>query len=209
MQQRSIFKHYNFQGPASGAYTYIAAHHQKGQGTIVTSGSSTTVTSGNLTQAFSQAAVGDQIKTRVNKVTYRRYIATKASNDSVTVDTALSIPAPAPWYHLRQVGGITDADGWINVQGLENKLLYIQINTLGSAAGISYSVETRGAGDNSTPRQIIAGTLTAAVVAGTTNPLAADVVVIAEAMQDIRVGVKNANDGADNVSCWITGELRR
>lgn len=208
-QQRPIIKRWPFNG---AAFVYVGARQRRrGAGTIVTSGSSTTVTSGNVAvggsvpQAFSQALVGDEIKLVMAGVVYRRYIRTKNSHDSVVVDTAINIPTAHTWTHLPHQSGLTDAVGWVNVQHLENKLLFIQLNSTASGAGITYSVEGRGAGDNNVPRELATGTLTAAVVAGTTNTAAADTLVIPEMIQDIRIGVKNDAGGIDNVSAWITG----
>lgn len=205
MQQRPIFKQYLYKGTG---YVYAGAKRdRRGHGTIVTSGSTTTITSVN--RAFEDAAVGDEIRVIINKVTYRRYIRTWTNAGSVVVDAAINIPVAQTWHHLPQRSGTADTDGWINVQHLKDKVLYIQMDATASGAGISYSLEGKGDGSNTVPRQLATGTLTAAVVAGTTNPLAADTVVIAELLSAIRVGVKNDNADVDKVSAWVTGETAR
>jgi hypothetical protein len=221
MFQKPLFKKWSFQG---ASYFYVNQEAERigggGLGTIITSGSSTTITSATSRQAFSQAAVGDEMRIVLGGSVqigglgeFQRFITAKASHDSVTVDSAINIATASPWFHIPQRGSTADTDGWVNVQFLKDKLVYIQLVTKGTAAGITYSIQVRGAQDNAVPREVLTGTLTTAVVttAGVTtiDTTAADTFVIAEEAQDLRVGIKNDNSAIDVVSAWVTGEVIR
>lgn len=114
----------------------------------VTVGSSVTVTACTLcTAPFQFVSVGDTLIFFVNDTQVYRYVATKASSTSITVDTAIDLSTNGTVgysFSYRKVTiGTTATDGWFRIGGgdLSSAVAY-QIDTLG-AASIDVRIECR------------------------------------------------------------------
>lgn len=123
---------------------------------ITTSGSSTTVTALTATTApFNLIAVNDLIIVNLqgstvgsSTVTTRRVTA-KASADSITVDTAINIPATGRTFEYQKFTAATGAtSGWVPLEGSNLWQVAIQLNQLSLGSGaIGFRVEGRFSSD--------------------------------------------------------------
>lgn len=104
---------------------------QDGRGTIKTSGSSTTVTENVASSSpFIDVNVGDVIIVRRVTSTPPQddivVVTAKASDASITVDTAVDWSAGFLWRWYKLAAGTASTDGWINVEGAESVAMTVQ-----------------------------------------------------------------------------------
>ncbi len=174
---------------------------------ITTSGSSTTVTSLASNGAFTELLVGDLILIEVpSEATttpdaqpsqYLRWITARASADSITVNSAVTIPAAGvgfTWWKLS--AGTSASSGWFPMN--PNQIIVVSVDQM-DATSIDYKVECRFKFWDYVSNPII--------IAGPTNLTAAtdtpDRVAIegADRYDQCRVGFKiNTDDGADTTT---------
>ena len=182
---------------ASTSYIYCTTSDLRpGTANIETSGSSTTVTavSGN---PFESLAVGDDIQVTLAGVATRRRITAKASAVSITVDSAINLDRDNGYgFQWNDVTcGTAATNGWIPVAGMKNKAVHIALDTI-NATSIEWKIQGR-------IRGATAADLTNATSWTATN---AQVVVIPEELEAIRVGVKVTTDGgAQSFSAHFQG----
>jgi hypothetical protein len=113
-----------------------------GPARIKTSGSSTTVTSETASDnAFAEVVVGDTIFVRAGDGSVsRRSVTARASADSITVDTAITLAASAfTW--LRTTTSATV--GWLDISGYTRRTISIQYDQ-GDLGSLSARIECRG-----------------------------------------------------------------
>lgn len=121
-----------------------------GTGRIKTTGSTTTVDAVDAAlDSFSRLAVGDVITVRRTETSSvstvdRRVVTAKASDDQITVDTAVNWDRTAgfqwEWYDFSD--GTTDADGWVDISrfSIDTKFI-IQYEQGDFATGFQYRIE--------------------------------------------------------------------
>jgi len=183
---------------ASTSYIYCTTSALKpGTANIETSGSSTTVTAVSGTP-FESLAVGDDIQVTLAGVATRRRLTAKASAISVTVDSAINLDVDNGYgFQWNDVTcGTAATNGWIPVSGLRNKAVQINLDTI-NAASIEWKIQGR-----------VKGGATAADITNETSWTAANaqVVVIPEELDAIRVGVKVTTDSAaQSFSAYFQG----
>lgn len=115
-----------------------------GHGKIETSGSSTTVTGVvGADDPFANLAVGDELEIVYQGFTYFRYVAAKASSDSITVNTAIDLTNDAAFRWRDRTNGTAATSGWVPVHGMQSVLYQIDIDQLNVTGGIDVKVECR------------------------------------------------------------------
>jgi hypothetical protein len=113
-----------------------------GPARIKTSGSSTTVTSETVgDNAFAEVAVKDTIFIRDSAgVVSRRSVTARASADSITVDTAITLAASAfTWLKTTTSATL----GWIDISGYTRRTISFQYDQ-GDLGSLSWRIECRG-----------------------------------------------------------------
>jgi hypothetical protein len=170
---------------------------------VITSGSSTTVTSAVAnSRAFASVAVGDMVEFVIAQVLTRRKVATKVSDDEITVNSAVDLSAGcSAWYHRPFQIGTADTDGWHNVEDYPVKAIKVDINTLSAAPGLTISIEVRGRGDVEKPSVVLTKNYTATD---------SDVIQVTEPCASVRVGVRGTTGfaGTDDIDISLIGYLR-
>lgn len=113
-------------------------------GLATTSGSSTTTTSLNSVGTFNNVSVGDVIWASISGVRTGRVVTAKASANSITVDTAWTIPATGLGIQY-QTPTCGASSGWVAVDSGSTKLnLTIDLaQIVVSAGGVAFKVEGR------------------------------------------------------------------
>lgn len=117
---------------------------------IATSGSSATVTSVNSDAPFADVSVGDllffavpaQVGAVERVVQYVRYVSDKASSDSITIDSAVTIPAAGvgfTWWKFN--AGTATSAGWFDVGNASGVTIQLNIGQISVTGGIDYSLE--------------------------------------------------------------------
>lgn len=84
----------------------------KGQGTLTTTGSSTTIES-SFVRDFVDVAAGDMIIVTISGVQTARSVASVTDGDTLVVDTAVDWSAGYSWSWRDAVCGTADTSGWI------------------------------------------------------------------------------------------------
>lgn len=171
-----------------------------GHGGIKTTGSSITIDA-VVTGAgpFAPLFVGDYVWLHVGETVYKRRVATKPSNDQITVNTAVNLgTGTAAWYFLPFRIGTTAADGWQSTEGLTRALLLFDFATISDAVDVS--VEVRGRAPGEAPKPVFTASYPAA-----TPVLKA--LEITELVGSLRVGLKAATTfaGTDDLTVSLKG----
>lgn len=174
---------------------------------ITTSGASTTVNSVNSDSPFNEVSIGDLLFISVPAQTgvteratqYVRYVVDRASANSITVDSNVTLPTAGvgfTWWKFS--AGTATTDGWFDMTSVLGATIQIGIAQLSVTGGIDYSIECGAApwpGVLSPPLtydQVATANLTAT---GTTT------VVVAEPYSVCRVGLKiGTNDNLDTIT---------
>lgn len=192
----------------------------KGDGTVTTSGSSTTVTAA-VTTAFNAVAAGDTIYFNLPSGRVVRYIASVTDGDTLVLTAAVNITAAAPFEYRERACGTTATDGWVNVQDYDTRNIILQIDQVVATGGISVHWQCKGRGDQAGPVKVWpgngadcgSGTLSSGLCNFATGTTHAFSVVIDEPWAQCRVGLKigSADDGddlttnAENVNIYFYG----
>ena len=173
---------------------------------VATSGSSTTVTSVNTDAPFADVSVGDLLFISVpaqagavaSVAQYVRYVSDKASSDSITVDSALTLPTAGvgfTWWKF--AAGTATSAGWFDVGNASGVTIQLNIGQISVTGGIDYSLEcgiSPWPGVLATPftyDTVASGNLTAT---GTTT------IAVSEPYTVCRLGLKiGTNDNLDTV----------
>jgi hypothetical protein len=198
LEQKLFYKSFD----PGAAYTYgrLSQWLIPGKYGIQTSGASTTVSATNGSP-FSPVTVGSRIVPYTPPdipgpgTSVERTVTAKASDTSITVDSAITLAAGTNWgfYHFKS--GTTDADGWHNVANLSAITVYVDLEAL---AGTSVDVQIQaGGGQYSVPVTISTTNIAAA---GETS------ISITQVVQSLRIGVKDNGGGANPVTIWLVGE---
>lgn len=118
---------------------------------ITTSGaSSATVTSVNSDAPFADVSIGDllffavpaQVGAAERVVQYVRYVSDKASSDSITIDSAVTVPAAGvgfTWWKFN--AGTATSAGWFDVGNATGLTIQLNIGQISVTGGIDYSLE--------------------------------------------------------------------
>lgn len=208
MERIPLFYNYNL---ASTSYIYAKyGPYQPARKFITTNGSSTTVTGlAAADDALDEVDVGDIISVKNTSDAYvERVLTAKASADSCTVDSAVTISSDGttgkPYQFRKWFSGTTTSDGWLAIDHLESPTVSFWITTL-NATSITVTIEGRMRGG--TPMTILEEAFTAATVSGGVS--AQEPYVIRERVEEIRVGVKiNTDSGNQSLSAWLSGNRR-
>jgi hypothetical protein len=173
----------------------------------VTSGASTTVTNCALcTAPFAGVAVGDVIIFFVNDTQVYRYVTAKASDISITVDTAIDLSTNGTvgysFVYRTVTIGTGATNGWFQVGGggISSAVTY-QIDQLNATGGVDVRIECRmssSASGLSAPISVFERNVTTAGI-GTAASTGRTTVEILPHFTDCRVGMKfgSADDGTD------------
>lgn len=120
----------------------VSSQLNTGSGRIKTTGSSTTVTSVTAGESvFAPVGVGDTLTVMVSGVETFRTVTAKASNTSVTIDSAANLDNAGQgygWSYRDVTCGTTANDGWLNVAGFRDKVFTFEFN-----AGDADSIDIR------------------------------------------------------------------
>lgn len=143
-----------------GANNDPYAGSRLGQGTIKTTGSSTSVTTGVAAAGpFIDSAVGDVLsvlrQSASGSPTDNVVITVRTDDNNVTVDQAVDWSAVAPatgfsWRTWKLRCGTTDNDGWIDVGGARTALLTVQYDQ-GDLDALRVRFECKGYGLGAAP----------------------------------------------------------
>jgi len=175
---------------------------------ITTSGSSATVVSKTASSgALTYVVVGDVIKTK-NAAGYEIYLGViaKASNDSITVDRAVTLPTAGVSYEYKQLQVNSDVrSGWFSVNGATDFTVQINFDAfVGTAATLKWQLECRAQDADPAGTPFIAiGPITA--TSGTSAALQET-----GAWASCRIGLQwtagsdNADAAAENISAYLT-----
>lgn len=204
--QRWFFRNYD---NASTTLTYGKFRSVvQGYGGVQTVGASTTVTAVTASiGTFSPVQVGDTIVFWVAEAPLVRRVTAKASNDSITVSSSVDLSALtggyAAWYFWPFLSGTGAESGWIKVDDLISKTLYLQFTTVAATGGIDVQIQTRG-GDYAT---VGVNTFPLKNYTAATD---SEAIPIAEDAKDLRVGVCGHTDfsGTDDFTIYIEGNQR-
>lgn len=178
---------------------------RQGTALIATSGSSTTVSAVTAnTLPFALLGVGDIIHvTTAPGTTAMRRITAKASGDSITVDTAITIPAAGLGFTWRQVTcGTAATSGWIDVSAYSDVTITFKINQM-NAASVDLVVQCENVNIDSAVTQVFPPSPTGSGVCETGNFTAAmstqcAVNISSNTFDRCRFGVDvNTDDGDD------------
>lgn len=165
--------------------------------TATTSGSSTTVTSATTT-GFAAVAVDDPIVFSTSPPSHR-VIAAKASDQSITIDTAINLATATKFVHKKTAVGATDSDGWIDVSGGSSRQWGVSYNQGDLGGGLDFKIECRLL-DGTSYWNPIFQVYPSSGVANFASPGSAigTVVVAFEHYSECRVGLKaNTSDPSD------------
>lgn len=183
---------------------------RQGQTFITTSGSSTTTTAlAAGTQPFVGISVGSLIAVQTGPaladVLYR-YVTAKASNDSITVNSAWDLGAAGrAFYYYGYSQGTTVNDGWINIGALNLATIHFRIDTF-NATSDDVKIECRHSTFNSQPNIVFpppagAG---ASCLTGNFTAVGGCIVTVEDAVDACRVCFKaNTPGGAQSVSADV------
>lgn len=207
MVSRTLFWKYDL---ASLSYSYgkFDRDFVAGEGKLKTSGSSTTVTTISTSGVLKDVKIGDLVlmvrDPYVSTGTDLVKIATKASNDSMTVSSAVnwdnSAAGYAPWrYLVAEVPATGTAAGWFHVGGFTAKTVFPVITTLASDT-IDITVEAK---DKS-------GVIATVYTESYSSATAPRPIPVGEDIEFLRVGVKAGASfaGTDVFDCTFTGRPR-
>jgi len=153
--------------------------------------------------AFGPILVGDYIYiyTAENTIAKRR-VATKPSNDEITVDSNVTVPLAglASWYFASFRIGTADTDGWHSTNPLTRAFVNLDFPTITAAGGVDVSIEVKSLGallpkPIGAPFNFPAGT-----------PVK-ESVEVTEMIGSVRVGLKGGSGfaGTDDLSVTLTG----
>lgn len=140
-QVRPLFALYDLDSATdiSGSY----GNEVLATGRATTSGSSTTTTSLNTSKVFDSVAVGDIIWAVISGVKTSRVVTAKASADSITVDTAWTLPATGVSIRY-QKATIGASSGWVAVDGAKFVTIAAAMDQgVFSTGGISFQIQGR------------------------------------------------------------------
>lgn len=118
---------------------------------ITTSGvSTTTITAVSSNGAFGLAAVGDLIVVKDSTGAAQRLVVkTKASANSITVDTAITIPSAGEPFRLWTLTtGTAAGSGWTTWTGTGDGEVFLSFDQVSDTGGVDYKVEGRGVDGN-------------------------------------------------------------
>jgi hypothetical protein len=166
-----------------------------GRGLIKTTGSSVTIdaTTGS-DDPFTELTAGDVIYFFSGNTYYSRRVATVASVDQITVDTAVTL-TDVSWTWRKAVCGTGAGDGWLDVSDFKTLNFTVSWITK-NATSIDYSLECR-AGDASA--YFVTDGRVSMTATGVNMYVARDAVFDA-----CRVGLKiTADTGANSVSAYL------
>lgn len=181
-----------------------------------TAAASTTVTAVSSNSAFNELLAGDEIEvynpsSQTNSTASgreRRLLTARASANSVTVDSNITIPtAGSKFAWWKRVVAATAADGWFSVGNTTEFSLRLAFEQANVTGGITYKVECRDAYlDRKGPVVLVAGETNV-----TTFPSTVRVNVYDERYAECRVGLKigTADDGGDTgadqerITLWL------
>lgn len=189
----------------SATYTYCRTLGQgsraiadgyPGAGRIKTSGSSTTVVSyTSASGALNLLSAGDELEINDQGQILTRYVVAAASDDSITVNSAVDLSSSS--YRWRDLECGTAADsGWFSVQGFRSALIQFQIDQLNVTGGIDVKVDCRVQGSASTSGVTVFG-YTGALINFTATGSAG--YLISSSWDECRLGFKigTSDDGGD------------
>lgn len=151
------------------SYTYCVTTGQNGgpfdppipgNGRLTTVGSSTTVTGvTDSADSFGPVSVGDVLYIATAPQTnVIRYVTARASADSITVNSAISLAAAGSAFSWMKVTcGTGASNGWINMSAYAGKKLSLEITQMVATGGVDFKFECRDNTAVSTVHQVYPG----------------------------------------------------
>lgn len=185
-----------------------------GQGSITTSGSSTTVTETTTSNPdpFEFVAVGDVLGfTLADGGVTERTVTARASSVSITVNTAVTIPAAGVGFQINKLRcGTAATDGWVSVVGVVDKNWVINLVTI-NGTSIDFKVECKVNFPNAVAVQVWPPPSPASGSCNTGNFTAAGNCAVSDLTpwNACRVGMKlNTDSGAQSITSSYIGAIR-
>lgn len=194
-------------------YCYFDSPNQ-GFGALETSGANTTVTkvstdTDSSHQPFNPmvalGTTGHMIMFEYPELTFlTRKVNTVSSGTSIVVDSAVTLVACSSWHWRKLNKGTAITDGWVKIDYLKKKTLFIDLKTVSAGGGIDIQVEGRGsgvAGQGGDKKVIIVPLTNYAAATSVAYPIQEDVTWL-------RVGVCGHTDfsGTDDVTIYVEGD---
>lgn len=174
---------------------------------LVTNGAATTDVVGvsaSTTACFTNVSVGDLIIFNVGGDNVVRRVATRADADTITISTALTLPAAGLNFSYRKRYFSSDPiDGWISVQGYRAISFMVEVDANADTGGVVSSIECASAMSSDGPsREVLAEVDTDTVATGSTG-FAATSIILTELPHytHCRAGLKfGTGDDADTAN---------
>lgn len=127
-----------------------------GPGQVSTSGASVTVDGTVGQDAFANVEIGDLFMVRLsNGNTETRVVVTNADDDTITVDSTITLPGNV-WTYKTLACGTTVNDGWISTAGYSNVLLTFQYDA-GDLTNAAVTMECKSGGLEAAPVRVYPG----------------------------------------------------
>lgn len=168
---------------------------------ITTSGSSsTTVTSVSSNAAFTNVIAGDLLVFNLKGVKYERKVTARASADSITVDSAINIPAAGTTFSYKRLYASPDPSQIVDipVEGWSSVMFIWSVDANANTGGVVELTQCTVRGPEF-PSGVWVQVDTATVTSGSTQaPTAIAVDLFAKPYTHCRFGIKfGTNDDAD------------
>lgn len=203
LEPRTFYRNYDIL-----ATTYIYGKldgPNQGHGGVELVSASTTV---NATVSgigtFSPVAVGDFIWFMNGEAIIKRKVATKPSNDQITIDSTPGVTkSVAGWYFQPFKSGTADTDGWVPIQKFNGSAsILVQAPTIGDAGGFTLKVEIKGFGLEAAPVLFTTKTYTQA------SAPTSETIDLPPHAAAVRVGLKGTSGfaGTDDISVSVIGQ---
>lgn len=127
-----------------------------GPGQVSTVGASVTVDGIVGQNSFANVNIGDLFSVRLsNGNTENRVVVTNADNDTITVDSTITLPGNV-WSYKTLSCGTTADDGWISAAGYNTVLLTFQYDA-GDVTNAAVTMECKGGGLEAAPVRVYPG----------------------------------------------------
>lgn len=203
LEQRSAFRNYDILA-TTYVYGRIDGPNQGGGGVELVSASTTVNATTSGIGTFAPVQVGDFLWFMNGEAVIKRKVATKPSNDQITIDSTPGVTkSVAGWYFMPFSKGATATDGWIPIQKFKGKVsVLVDIVTLGDAGGATLKLEVKGFEQEAKPILLIEKDYAQADA-----PISEEYRVPATAAA-VRVGLKGTAGfaGADDISVTVVGD---
>lgn len=206
LEQRGAFRNYDTLA-ATYVYGKIEGPNQGYGGVELVSASTTVNATTSGIGTFSPVQVGDFIWFMNGEAILKRKIATKPSNDQITIDTTPGVTkSVGAWYFSPFKVGATATDGWIPVHKYKGAVTVLaNLVSMGDAGGVTLKIEGKGTDVDAAP--II---LMEKAYAQAEAPVSEEFAVPTNCAA-IRIGLKGTAGfaGTDDITVTVDGNPQR